>query len=105
MSARDPGIGLGQEAAAAAGPCEVSKWTPPSAFMIIGEVLGLMLQRTQTDGKVRGATVDGLAIADQLTGPYRLWDEPLTASGVTIADGSAFPWDGKICLLPTSSSR
>ena len=57
----------------------------------------------KTGGKVRGTTVYGLAVADQLTGPYRMLDEPLTASGVTIEDGSAFPWDGKICLLTTDN--
>lgn len=57
----------------------------------------------KTGGPVRGTTVYGLAIADQLTGPYRMLDEPLTSKGVTIEDGSAFQWDGKVCLLTTDN--
>jgi arylsulfatase A-like enzyme len=57
----------------------------------------------KTTGPARGTTVYGLAMADQLTGPYRMLDEPLTSAGVTIEDGSAFSWDGKVCLLTTDN--
>jgi len=57
----------------------------------------------KTGGQVRGTTVYGLAIADELTGPYRMLDDPLTSNGVTIEDGSAFQWDGKVCLLTTDN--
>ncbi|MCB1128453.1 MAG: hypothetical protein KDM81_18300, partial [Verrucomicrobiae bacterium] len=48
-----------------------------------------------------GGTLYALAIADELTGPYRMLDAPLTTRGVFIEDGSAFLWDGKVCLLTT----
>ncbi len=57
----------------------------------------------KTTGKVRGTTLYGLAIADQLTGPYRMLDEPITGDGVFIEDASAFLWDGKVCLLTTDN--
>ncbi len=55
--------------------------------------------------KTRGSsgTLYGLALADQLTGPYRMLDEPLTSKGVFIEDASGFVWDGKICLLTTDN--
>jgi hypothetical protein len=57
----------------------------------------------KTTGRAPGTTVYGLAIADQLTGPYRMREEPLTSAGITIEDGSAFTWDGKVCLLTTDN--
>jgi hypothetical protein len=57
----------------------------------------------KTGGKVRGTTLYGLAIADQLTGPYRTLDEPITGDGVFIEDASAFLWEGKVCLLTTDN--
>jgi len=55
--------------------------------------------------KTRGSsgTLYGLAVADQLIGPYRMLDEPLTSKGVFIEDASGFVWDGKICLLTTDN--
>ena len=50
-----------------------------------------------------GGTLYGLALADQLTGPYRMLDEPITSKGVFIEDASAFQWDGKVCLLTTDN--
>lgn len=50
-----------------------------------------------------GGTLYALAIADKLTGPYRMLDEPLSTKGVFIEDGSAFLWDGKVCLLTTDN--
>lgn len=57
----------------------------------------------KTGGKVRGTTLYGLAIADQLTGPYRTLDEPITGDGVFIEDACAFLWEGKVCLLTTDN--
>lgn len=57
----------------------------------------------KTGGKIRGTTVYGLAISDQLTGPYRMRNEPLTNDGVTIEDATVFEWDEKICLLTTDN--
>jgi hypothetical protein len=55
--------------------------------------------------KTRGSsgTLYGLALADQLTGPYRMLDEPLTSKGVFIEDASGFVWDGRVCLLTTDN--
>lgn len=55
--------------------------------------------------KTRGdhGTLYGLAIAEDLTGPYRMMDKPLTTEGVFIEDASAFTWNGKICLLTTDN--
>ncbi|MEZ6094458.1 MAG: sialate O-acetylesterase [Pirellulaceae bacterium] len=57
----------------------------------------------KTGGAIRGTTVYGLAVSDQLTGPYRMLDKPITTNGVTIEDGTIFEWDGKICLLTTDN--
>jgi arylsulfatase A-like enzyme/lysophospholipase L1-like esterase len=57
----------------------------------------------KTGGKVRGTTLYGLAVADQLTGPYRMLDEPITGDGVFIEDASAFLWEQKVCLLTTDN--
>ena len=70
------------------------------ALLKVGDKFHLYFK---TGGPVRGTTVYGLAIADQLTGPYRMLDEPLTSKGVMIEDGSAFQWDGKVCLLTTDN--
>jgi hypothetical protein len=70
------------------------------ALLKVGDKFHLYFKTT---GKVRGMTVYGLAIADHLTGPYRMLDEPLTSNGVTIEDGSAFQWDSKVCLLTTDN--
>ncbi|MDC0325407.1 sulfatase-like hydrolase/transferase [bacterium] len=55
--------------------------------------------------KTRGksGTLYALAIADQLTGPYQMLNEPLTTEGVFIEDGSAFMWNEKVCLLTTDN--
>lgn len=55
--------------------------------------------------KTRGAsgTLYALAIADQLTGPYRMLPEPITTDGAFIEDASAFQWNGKVCLLTTDN--
>ncbi|MCC9604301.1 sulfatase-like hydrolase/transferase [Blastopirellula sp. JC732] len=56
---------------------------------------------TRQNGKTQ--TYFGLAIADQLEGPYRHQPEPVTADGVVIEDASVFTWDGKVCLLTTDN--
>lgn len=48
-------------------------------------------------------TVYGVAIADQLEGPYHITGEPLTTKGVMIEDGFAFAWQGKVCLISTDN--
>ena len=70
------------------------------ALLKVGDKFHLYFK---TAGPVRGTTVYGLAIAEQLEAPYRLLDEPLTSNGVFIEDGSAFLWDGKVCLLTTDN--
>ena len=70
------------------------------AIIQVGEKIHLYFK---TGGKVNGTTLYGLAVADELTGPYRLRDEPLTTDGVTIEDAAVFHWDGKICLLTTDN--
>jgi alpha-L-fucosidase 2 len=52
---------------------------------------------------VRGTTVYALAIAEKLDGPYVMQAQPLTGKGVFIEDGTAFEWQGKICLLITDN--
>ena len=59
------------------------------ALLKVGDKFHLYFK---TSGRVRG-TVYGLAIAEQLTGPYRMLNEPLTSSGVVIEDATAFEWD------------
>ncbi len=48
-------------------------------------------------------TVYGVAIADQLEGPYHITGEPLTTKGITIEDGFIFSWQGKVCLISTDN--
>lgn len=50
-----------------------------------------------------GGTAYGLATADRLEGPYTFEPMPLTYDGIFIEDGSAFAWNGKICLLTTDN--
>lgn len=57
----------------------------------------------KTGGPVRGTTVYGLAVSDRLEGPYVMNARPVTADGVTIEDGTAFEWQGKVCLLTTDN--
>lgn len=57
----------------------------------------------KTGGEVPGTTLYGLATSDSVTGPYRMLDAPLTTADVTIEDGSAFLWQGKVCLLTTDN--
>ncbi|MFM1941933.1 MAG: hypothetical protein RI897_915 [Verrucomicrobiota bacterium] len=57
----------------------------------------------KTGGEVPGSTLYGLAISEAVTGPYRMLDHPLTSRDVTIEDGSAFLWQGKVCLLTTDN--
>lgn len=57
----------------------------------------------KTAGKTRGTLVYGVAIADEVTGPYRMLDQPVTREGVFIEDATAFWWKGKICLLTTDN--
>lgn len=68
------------------------------ALLKVGDKFHLYYKTRSHEG-----TVYALAVADQLTGPYRMLDQPLTAEGVFIEDGSAFMWDGKICLLTTDN--
>lgn len=57
----------------------------------------------KTTGPVRGTTLYGLAVSDRLEGPYVMREQPITSEGVTIEDGSAFEWQGKVCLLTTDN--
>lgn len=68
------------------------------ALLKVGDKFHLYYKTRGEDG-----TLYALAIADQLTGPYRMRDEPLTTRGVFIEDGTAFHWDGKVCLLTTDN--
>ena len=70
------------------------------ALLKVGDKFHLYFK---TGGKVRGTTLYGLAIAGQLTGPYRMLNEPITGDGVFIEDASAFLWEGKVCLLTTDN--
>jgi hypothetical protein len=45
----------------------------------------------------------GLAISDNITGPYRQLPEPVTSNAMTIEDGYAFLHKDKICLLTTDN--
>lgn len=51
----------------------------------------------------KGVMSYGLAIADSLTGPYRILPKPVVANATTIEDAFAFPWRGDICLLSTDN--
>jgi hypothetical protein len=45
----------------------------------------------------------GVAVADQLEGPYVIQDKPITANDRVIEDGTAFQWGDKICLITTDN--
>jgi len=45
----------------------------------------------------------GVAIADKLEGPYVATDTPATNNKELIEDGTAFIWNGKVCLLTTDN--
>lgn len=45
----------------------------------------------------------GVAIADQLEGPYIPTDSPATDNKELIEDGTAFIWNGKVCLITTDN--
>nr|MCU0874651.1 sulfatase-like hydrolase/transferase [Pirellulaceae bacterium] len=70
------------------------------ALLKVGDKFHLYFKTT---GKVRGTTVYGLAVADQVTGSYRMLDQPLTSNDGFIEDGSAFLWDGRVFLLTTDN--
>ena len=53
--------------------------------------------------RYQGGTAYGLAVADRLEGPYVMEPTPLTYDGIFIEDGSAFLWNGKVCLLTTDN--
>jgi hypothetical protein len=53
--------------------------------------------------RYKGGTAYGLATADKVEGPYAMEATPLTYDGIFIEDGSAFEWNGKICLLTTDN--
>jgi hypothetical protein len=53
--------------------------------------------------RYKNASLYSLAIAEQLEGPYKMMDKPLTTKGHTIEDGTVFNWEGKICLLTTDN--
>lgn len=45
----------------------------------------------------------GVAVADNLEGPYRIHPTPITANDRHIEDGTAFVWGDKICLITTDN--
>jgi hypothetical protein len=45
----------------------------------------------------------GVAIADQLEGPYVIQKEPVTANDRNIEDGFAFMWRDHVCLITTDN--
>jgi len=64
----------------------------------VGDKYHLYFKARYQDG-----TAYGLAIADRFDGPYRMEPTPLTYDGIFVEDGSAFEWNGKICLLTTDN--
>jgi hypothetical protein len=54
--------------------------------------------------KEKGAKVSmGVAVSDNLEGPYVIQPEPITTNKVRIEDGYAFLWRNKICLMTTDN--
>ncbi len=45
----------------------------------------------------------GVAVAEELEGPWVIQDEPITSNDRAIEDGTAFLWNEKICLLTTDN--
>jgi hypothetical protein len=45
----------------------------------------------------------GVAVADKLEGPYIHHPTPITKTNKTIEDGTAFVWNGKVCLVTTDN--
>ena len=45
----------------------------------------------------------GMAFAENLEGPYVMFPRPVTKNNLSIEDGYAFNWNGKICLLTTDN--
>jgi len=48
-------------------------------------------------------SVMGVAVSENLTGPYKITDQPITANAKTIEDGYAFEYNGKYYLLTTDN--
>lgn len=57
----------------------------------------------KTNQRGKKGTVYAVAVADKLTGPYRLPDRPLTSGDRTIEDGTVFVWKDYVCLLTTDN--
>ncbi|MBK1855536.1 glycoside hydrolase family protein [Verrucomicrobiaceae bacterium 5K15] len=53
-----------------------------------------------SDGK---RSVMGVAIADQVEGPYVFHPDPITKNNATIEDGYAFHWNGEVCFVTTDN--
>lgn len=45
----------------------------------------------------------GLAISEEMEGPYIVQSDPITTNNVRIEDGYAFLWKNKICLMTTDN--
>jgi hypothetical protein len=68
------------------------------AILKVGTRYHLYFKSRYQDG-----TGYGVAIADQLEGPYVMEPEPLSSEGVVIEDGTVFMWGGKVCLITTDN--
>ncbi|MBN8456929.1 MAG: endonuclease/exonuclease/phosphatase family protein [Verrucomicrobia bacterium] len=64
---------------------------------------GKFLLYFKARNRSQAGTVYGVAVSQQLDGPYQISGGPLTTGGVTIEDGCAFVWKNKVCLISTDN--
>ncbi|MDF7801636.1 glycoside hydrolase family protein [Pontiellaceae bacterium B1224] len=95
----------GEDGLLLAPPTDADVWSVDSvvgvnnpALMVHPDGRFFLYYKAMRKGDVRRM---GVAIADQLEGPYVFEKEPLTSNDTTIEDGYAFQEDGKLCLLTT----
>lgn len=97
-----PAAGNGQVLAPSADPSHFTH-----GFQVVNpsllQVGGRFHLYFKTGSPRRGEVRFGLATADRLEGPYAMNPEPISPAGVTIEDGCAFVWRGKVRLLTTDN--
>ena len=96
---------LGHEGLILEASPETNHWTHGSQVVnpTMLEIAGKFFLYFKTHYGGQPGLVYAVAIADRLEGPYHIYDQPLTTRGVTIEDGCAFEWRGKICLMSTDN--
>lgn len=63
----------------------------------------LLYFKAMTGPRPEGRVKMGVAVSDNLEGPYTIQKDPITSNKVAIEDGYAFMWNDKVCLLTTDN--